>query len=332
MIHPSTCPAPGSLVLAQPNVPYRWSQPGQCNPKLWSLGRLCLISGRLGRCRGSDGSSPTPFGVRIDGGAGEGGATQPAGPRRPSWQWHRRQFSPSIDRFGGHREGLGFWPLSREPNAVSTVSTFARPRSIAFPLQFSTFEFEFPSKPDDFSILPYQGTYFRIMASSVFHLAPLPNPPVPLPRVPGPKLAPFTPNARANIEFVEFLGEKNNVDSQVWKVKIKGAGQPRLFALKTVRDETRHIRSAPAQFTRNLTRSALPSFTSATQTFSVRARAGTLRGHSPTLSSMPTTLTLSTVSAVPMADSRKQSARTWPPKPTAISSSPLSRKPTWPGR
>ncbi|KAK4096568.1 hypothetical protein N658DRAFT_501424 [Parathielavia hyrcaniae] len=71
------------------------------------------------------------------------------------------------------------------------------------------------------------------MASSVFYLAPLPNSPVPLPRVPGPKLAPFTPNARANIEFVEFLGEKNNVDSQVWKVKIKGAGQPRLFALKT---------------------------------------------------------------------------------------------------
>ncbi|KAH6626065.1 kinetochore Sim4 complex subunit FTA2-domain-containing protein [Chaetomium sp. MPI-SDFR-AT-0129] len=71
------------------------------------------------------------------------------------------------------------------------------------------------------------------MTSSVFHLAPLPNPSVPLPCVPGPKLAPFTPNARANIEFVEFLGEENNVDSQVWKVKIKVAGQPRLFALKT---------------------------------------------------------------------------------------------------
>ncbi|KAK4147063.1 uncharacterized protein C8A04DRAFT_24854 [Dichotomopilus funicola] len=71
------------------------------------------------------------------------------------------------------------------------------------------------------------------MTSSVFHIAPLPNPPVPLPRVPGPKLAPFTPNARANIEFVEFLGEEYNVDSQVWKVKTKVAGQPRLFALKT---------------------------------------------------------------------------------------------------
>lgn len=169
------------------------------------------------------------------------------------------------------------------------------------------------------------------MASSVSHFAPLPNPPVPLPRVPGPKLAPFTPNARANIEFIEFLGEDYNVDSQVWKVKITGGGQPRLFALKMVRDETRHIDSVPAQFTRNLTRSVLPSFTSATQAFSVKTWVGTLRGDSPTLSSMPTTLTLSTVSAVPMADSRKKSARTWPSKPTAISSSPLSRKPSWPG-
>ncbi|KAK3297424.1 kinetochore Sim4 complex subunit FTA2-domain-containing protein [Chaetomium fimeti] len=70
------------------------------------------------------------------------------------------------------------------------------------------------------------------MASSVFRFAPLPSPPVPLPGVPGPKLAPFTPNARADIEFIEFLGEENNVDSQVWKVKINGAGQPGLFALK----------------------------------------------------------------------------------------------------
>ncbi|KAH6851107.1 kinetochore Sim4 complex subunit FTA2-domain-containing protein [Chaetomium sp. MPI-CAGE-AT-0009] len=67
------------------------------------------------------------------------------------------------------------------------------------------------------------------MASSVFRLAPLPSPPVPLPRIPGPKLAPFTPNARANIEFLEFLGGDDDKDSQVWKVKINGAG---LFALK----------------------------------------------------------------------------------------------------
>ncbi|KAK4097698.1 hypothetical protein N658DRAFT_518423 [Parathielavia hyrcaniae] len=61
------------------------------------------------------------------------------------------------------------------------------------------------------------------MASSVFRLAPLPNPPVPLPRVPGPKLAPFNPDARADIEFVEFVGRENNLDSQVWRVKINGA-------------------------------------------------------------------------------------------------------------
>ena len=92
------------------------------------------------------------------------------------------------------------------------------------------------------------------MASSVLRLAPLPSPPVPLPRVPGPKLAPLTSNARADIDFLEFLGQENDVDSQVWKVKINGDG---LFALKAVRDEARHTGSAPAQSTRNLTQSAL---------------------------------------------------------------------------
>lgn len=72
------------------------------------------------------------------------------------------------------------------------------------------------------------------MASSGFRLASLPNPPLPLPRVSGPKLAPFTPTARADIEFVKFLGRENDVDSQVWKVKINGAG---FFALKMVRDD-----------------------------------------------------------------------------------------------
>lgn len=69
------------------------------------------------------------------------------------------------------------------------------------------------------------------MTSSGFRLVPLPNPPLPLPRVPGPKLAPFTPTARADIEFVEFLGREDDVDSQVWKVEINGAG---FFALKMV--------------------------------------------------------------------------------------------------
>ncbi|KAH6619605.1 kinetochore Sim4 complex subunit FTA2-domain-containing protein [Chaetomium sp. MPI-SDFR-AT-0129] len=69
------------------------------------------------------------------------------------------------------------------------------------------------------------------MTSSGFHLAPLPDPPLPLPRVFGPKLAPFTPTARADIEFIHFLGRENDVDSQVWKVKINGNGAG-FFALK----------------------------------------------------------------------------------------------------
>ncbi|KAH6853285.1 kinetochore Sim4 complex subunit FTA2-domain-containing protein [Chaetomium sp. MPI-CAGE-AT-0009] len=69
------------------------------------------------------------------------------------------------------------------------------------------------------------------MASeSVFYQARLPSPPVPLPSgVPGPKLAPFTQNAHADIEFIEFLGRENDMDSLVWKVKINNAGP---FALK----------------------------------------------------------------------------------------------------
>ncbi|KAK4157418.1 kinetochore Sim4 complex subunit FTA2-domain-containing protein [Chaetomidium leptoderma] len=55
------------------------------------------------------------------------------------------------------------------------------------------------------------------MASSVFRLARLPSPPAPLPCVPGPKLAPFTPNAEADIEFVEFLGRENDLDSLVMR-------------------------------------------------------------------------------------------------------------------
>ncbi|KAH6634443.1 kinetochore Sim4 complex subunit FTA2-domain-containing protein [Chaetomium sp. MPI-SDFR-AT-0129] len=68
------------------------------------------------------------------------------------------------------------------------------------------------------------------MASSVFYQARPPSPPVPLPCVPGPKLAPFTRTAYADdIEFIQFLGRENDVDSLVWKVKINKAGP---FALK----------------------------------------------------------------------------------------------------
>lgn len=53
----------------------------------------------------------------------------------------------------------------------------------------------------------------------------------PLPQVPGPKLAPFTPTASAEIEFIEELSLGKNKDSHVWEVEIDG----KPFALKMVR-------------------------------------------------------------------------------------------------
>lgn len=38
-----------------------------------------------------------------------------------------------------------------------------------------------------------------------------------LPRVPGPKLGPFTPAALADIKFLNKLGDDDNKDSHVWK-------------------------------------------------------------------------------------------------------------------
>ena len=74
------------------------------------------------------------------------------------------------------------------------------------------------------------------MASSVL-FDPLPNPPVPLPQVPGPKLAPFTPTAYAeNIEFTHFIGRDNDRDSLVWKVNINN--EP--YALKMVGNLAQH--------------------------------------------------------------------------------------------
>ncbi|KAK4033491.1 kinetochore Sim4 complex subunit FTA2-domain-containing protein [Parachaetomium inaequale] len=55
-------------------------------------------------------------------------------------------------------------------------------------------------------------------------LEPLPDPPEPLPLVIGPKLAPFTPMAHADIEFIKELGNpEQDLDSRVWEVKIDGA-------------------------------------------------------------------------------------------------------------
>jgi hypothetical protein len=59
---------------------------------------------------------------------------------------------------------------------------------------------------------------------------------LPLPRVPGPKLRPFTPTAHTAIEFIEELGSPGaNQDSLVWKDKINGA-EP-FYALKMVSNQ-----------------------------------------------------------------------------------------------
>lgn len=58
----------------------------------------------------------------------------------------------------------------------------------------------------------------------------IPDPPQPLPQVPGPKLAPFTHNAHAEIKFIEELGSPDDLDSHVWKAEINGA----VYALKMV--------------------------------------------------------------------------------------------------
>lgn len=56
------------------------------------------------------------------------------------------------------------------------------------------------------------------------------HPPLPLPRVPGPKLGPFTPDAHAEIKFIEALDSSDDLDSEVWKIEINGT----VYALKMV--------------------------------------------------------------------------------------------------
>lgn len=51
-----------------------------------------------------------------------------------------------------------------------------------------------------------------------------------LPRVPGPKLEPFTPTAHVPIKFMDAIGRSNDRDSHVWKVEIGG----KHYALKMV--------------------------------------------------------------------------------------------------
>jgi hypothetical protein len=71
------------------------------------------------------------------------------------------------------------------------------------------------------------------MSSTTAPTTTFPGPPKPLPQVPGPKLAPFTPTAHAEIVFDEQLGDpENNLEGYVWKVKINGKAP--YFALKMV--------------------------------------------------------------------------------------------------
>ncbi|KAH8753611.1 kinetochore Sim4 complex subunit FTA2-domain-containing protein [Diaporthe sp. PMI_573] len=51
---------------------------------------------------------------------------------------------------------------------------------------------------------------------------------LPLPSCPGPKLEPFRGTASANIEFIEWIGNDDDVHSKVWKVRIDGT----VYALK----------------------------------------------------------------------------------------------------
>lgn len=51
-----------------------------------------------------------------------------------------------------------------------------------------------------------------------------------LPRVPGPKLGPFTPTGEAEIKFISYLGSPYSEHAYVWKVKING----KRYALKMV--------------------------------------------------------------------------------------------------
>ena len=71
--------------------------------------------------------------------------------------------------------------------------------------------------------------------ASMDSTAPSSKSPGPLPRVPGPKLAPFTRTAFADIEFVKELGDPDvDMDSFVWKVRING--EEPYYALKMVRN------------------------------------------------------------------------------------------------
>lgn len=58
------------------------------------------------------------------------------------------------------------------------------------------------------------------MTTSRAPTAPTISPPLPLPRIKGPKLEPFRGTANVELEFVRYIGSEEDVDSRVWKVKV----------------------------------------------------------------------------------------------------------------
>jgi hypothetical protein len=64
---------------------------------------------------------------------------------------------------------------------------------------------------------------------------------LPLPRVPGPRLGPFTPTGHADLNFLERLSNSDAKDGYVWKVEIRG----RVYALKVVSLWTRRSAHSP---------------------------------------------------------------------------------------
>lgn len=64
---------------------------------------------------------------------------------------------------------------------------------------------------------------------------------LPLPRIPGPKLEPFRGTATADIEFIAFIGNDEDMDSKVWKVRINGE----VYVLKVVSTPQLHLSDPP---------------------------------------------------------------------------------------
>ncbi|KAL2129115.1 hypothetical protein VTI74DRAFT_8205 [Chaetomium olivicolor] len=70
-------------------------------------------------------------------------------------------------------------------------------------------------------------------------------PPPPFPRVPGPALAPFTPTAYADVDFLKSLGHSNDQDSYVWKVKTHN----KIYALKMFSFvQWEYLKGAPGRY------------------------------------------------------------------------------------